>query len=119
MTNQAVGYRAERRVVEFLQGHGWPGAHRMVVHHPDRGDVGGVQDVTIEVKSIGRDDIAALMNQMRLAHLETGTPYGMLVKQRRNYPADRWFAIMELSNWAALATAAGLDAASVAARAAS
>jgi hypothetical protein len=105
--NQYKGGKAETTVERYIRDNGFPGAHRARVKHPDIGDILGVPDWTIEVKNIGREILADAMNQLRLAQLESKTPWGLLVKQRRNYPAERWFAVMELGPWARMAALIG------------
>jgi hypothetical protein len=116
-TNQAKGARAETTVAAALRSYGFLGAERARVKHPDRGDISGLTEWTVEVKNIGREVLAESMDQLRMAQLlNAGTPWGVLVKQRRNYPVARWFAVMEFDQWARMA--ASLDRQSAAERSA-
>jgi hypothetical protein len=99
--NQVKGARAEETVARFLREHGFPGAERIRVKHPDRGDIGGLTDWTIEVKNIGKLTPAAGMDQVCRSRMVTGTPWGLLVMQRRNYGVARWFAVTEFGQQAA------------------
>lgn len=51
--NQRAGREWEEDTARLLRDSGFPDADRIVVRHPDRGDIGGVPDWTIECKSIG------------------------------------------------------------------
>ena len=115
--NLVKGARAEETVARGLRERGFPGAERMRVKHPDRGDIGGLLDWTIEIKNIGREDLAASMDQLRRAQSTAGTPWGVLVKQRRNHGVGRWYWVMEFDQGATMA--ALLDTVAVAERSAS
>jgi hypothetical protein len=54
--NLRSGRDWEEAVARYLREHGFPQAEVMRVHHPDRGDVGQVEDWTIECKGIGSAD---------------------------------------------------------------
>jgi hypothetical protein len=101
--NQVKGARAEETVARFLREHGFPSAERIRVKHPDRGDIGGLTDWTIEVKNIGKLTLANAVDQMCRARVTTATPWGVAVLQRRNHSAGRWFAVAELGQWVATA----------------
>jgi hypothetical protein len=111
----------ERIALEFRTA-GFRGAERIRVKHPDRGDLGGLTDWTIECKSvaprqgktcetcrqpIGRFNLAAAMDQAAAARAITGTPYSAVVRQRKNAATARTYVIVELGQF--IATARRLD----------
>jgi hypothetical protein len=51
--NQRAGRLWEEDVSRFLREHGHPAADTIRIRHPDRGDIGGVEDWTLECKAIG------------------------------------------------------------------
>ena len=101
--NQVKGARWEETTARFLREHGFPGAERIRVKHPDRGDVGGLTDWTIECKNIGKLLLSEAMDQAARARVVNGTPWSVCFVQRRNHPAGRAFAVVELAQWAATA----------------
>ena len=101
--NQVKGARWEETTARFLREHGFPGAERIRVKHPDRGDIGGLTEWTVECKTIGKLTLAAAMDQAAQARIVAGTPWSVLVVQRRNCAAARAFAVVELAQWAATA----------------
>ncbi len=85
--------------------------------HPDRGDIGGVPYFTVECKGIapghggkcpacgqstGRFDMAAALDQAEKARAFNGTPYAMVVRQRKQAALDRLPCIVEFAQLAAL-----------------
>ena len=51
--NQRAGRDWEEAVARYLRDNGFPAADTIRVRHPDRGDIGGVPDWTLECKAIG------------------------------------------------------------------
>jgi hypothetical protein len=51
--NQRAGRAWEEDTARYLREHGHPAADTIRIRHPDRGDIGGVEDWTLECKSIG------------------------------------------------------------------
>jgi hypothetical protein len=111
----------ERIADEFRRG-GFPGAERMRVKHPDRGDLLGIPDWTIECKSVaprqgrtcesckqpvGRFNMAAAMDQAAAARATNASPYSAVIRQRKNAPTGRTYVIVELSQF--IPTARRLD----------
>jgi hypothetical protein len=107
--NQRAGRLWEEDVSRFLREHGHPAADTIRIRHPDRGDIGGVDDWTLECKSIGpgsagRFDMAAAVDQLGKARAQTGTPYGAVLRKRRGHGPGDGFAIMPVSMLAGLMT---------------
>jgi hypothetical protein len=57
--NQRAGRAWEEDAARFLREHGHPAADTIRIRHPDRGDIGGVEDWTLECKAPGPGDAAA------------------------------------------------------------
>jgi hypothetical protein len=57
--NQRAGRAWEEDAARFLREHGHPAADTIRIRHPDRGDIGGVAEWTLECKSIGPGDVRA------------------------------------------------------------
>jgi hypothetical protein len=51
--NQRAGREWEESCARLFREGGFPDTERIVVRHPDRGDLGGVPDWTLECKSLG------------------------------------------------------------------
>lgn len=108
---QQAGSEFETRLeAEFLR-HGFTDARRIRVKHPDRGDIGGVPGWTVEAKgiayrkggscpecnrSLDRFDMNLSVDQAMRARMTTGDEYALVVRQRKNHPLSRAYAILEL-----------------------
>lgn len=142
--NQRAGREWEESCARLLrETAGFTDAERTVVRHPDRGDIGGVPDWTLECKGVGprpgvpttvqgafgawapdgsgagprvafaagwraaqaaapRFDMAAALDQLSKAQATNGTPYGAVIRKRRNHGPDRGFMIVEFGMGAGL-----------------
>jgi hypothetical protein len=106
--SQRAGSRWEEDCARYLREEGGQhGAERIRVKHPDRGDIGGVTEWTIECKGIapgsgGRFDMAAAMNQLAAAQKTTGTQWGVMIRKRKQAGPERAYAVMELRQFVRL-----------------
>jgi hypothetical protein len=105
--NQRAGRAWEEDAARFLREHGHPAADTLRVRHPDVGDIGGVEDWTLECKapgpgSSGRLYLPKWMDQLGKARASAGTPYGAVVFRRSRATADRAFMIVEFGMGAAI-----------------
>ena len=81
MSNAEVGAQAERMALAYLRGH-FPGLERTRAtsltkaeryqKHPDTGDITGLRDWAIEVKSMGQIKLAQAVDQAAAARLVKG-----------------------------------------------
>ena len=70
--NQRAGRDWEETVARYLRDNGFPAADTIRVRHPDRGDIGGVPDWTLECKAIGPRNGAPTTVQAAFAQLYPG-----------------------------------------------
>jgi hypothetical protein len=107
--NQRAGRAWEEDAARYLREHGHPGADTIRIRHPDRGDIGGVEDWTLECKGLGPGsagtfDMPAALDQLGKARAQTGTPYGAVLRKRRGKGVSEGFAIMPIGMLAGLMT---------------
>ena len=102
-SNQRAGSNWEVEAAEYLRDQGLKTIERIRIKHPDRGDLGGMTDWTIECKAISKLTLAEGMDQLGRAKMVNGTPWGVLLVKRRRCAAGRAFAVVELAQWAATA----------------
>ncbi len=115
-SSNQVGTAWARDVERYLLRQGFTGAERLAVKHPDRGDIGGLLEWTIECKAMTRDTLAESVDQVRRAQVTTSTPWCVVLKKRKQHQVERGFAVMEIGQWSRVA--ALLDRVSVAERSA-
>lgn len=85
--SKAKGREAERAVVAYLIGQGWPYAERRrLAGSSDRGDIAGIAGCCIEVKDRKTVDLAGAMGELDTEMANTGDPMGFAVIKRRGYP---------------------------------
>lgn len=75
---QAAAARWEEDAARYLRDHGFP-AERQRVKHPDRGDVGGVPDWTLECKGLDK-----------MARRKAGPSFDAYIQARKNVISDGW-----------------------------
>lgn len=100
--NQRAGRAWEEDAARYLRDHGHPAADTIRIRHPDRGDIGGVPEWTIECKAPGpntgavhRVTLAGWMDQLGKARAQAGTPYGAVLFKRARAGTDRAYMIVE------------------------
>jgi hypothetical protein len=107
--NQRAGRAWEEDTARYLREHGHPAADTIRIRHPDRGDIGGVAEWTLECKSIGpgsagRFDMAEAVDQLGKARACNGTPYGAVLRKRRGKGVAEGFAILPIGMLAGIMT---------------
>ena len=112
MNNAEVGAQAERMALAYLRGH-FPGLERTRAtsltkadryqKHPDIGDITGLTDWAIEVKSMGQIKLAQALDQAASARLVKGVPWSVVIVRRKQAAPERWYAVTELGQWAVMA----------------
>ena len=97
MTNpsKAKGDRAERELVAWLQQRGFSGAHRSRAGwSADVGDVLGVPDLTVEVKSAKTMRLGPWLDELDQEIINGETASGVLVVKRPGWSdPGQWFAV--------------------------
>jgi hypothetical protein len=99
MTSQAkrAGTEWERRVVDYLASNGVPHAERRAPHGAsDRGDVAGLPGVVIEAKAGREIALGTWLSETYAEVANADAEHGLLLVKRRNRPAARGYAVMEL-----------------------
>ena len=102
--NRRKGTRAELMVAKFLNDHGHPKAERSRAGwSDDRGDIDGIDDLTIEVKDQRRHDIGCWLKELEVEQKNRGTNHGVCaVKKLGAVEVDSWYAIMTMSEFVKL-----------------
>ena len=83
----------EKQVVEYLQAHGFPYAERRVMGGSnDRGDVGGIPGVVLELKNQKRLSLAEWVDEAELEANNAGVDVFAVVHKRRGIgnPAEAY-----------------------------
>lgn len=108
--SKRVGAAAEQKVCDWLAENGWPHAERRRLRgSSDCGDVAGVIGCTIEIKAEKRIDLSGYMTELAVEMANNGDHHGVaIVKRRGTTDVGRWYAVMPVALWAALAKEAGL-----------
>ena len=100
MTNPSKdkGDRAERELVAWLRSNGYPTAHRSRAGWSDDvGDVLGVPDLCIEVKSAKTMRLGPWLDELDVERANAGQPRGVLVVKRPGWSdPGEWFAVRRL-----------------------
>ena len=109
-TNQEQGAIAERMVLRYLR-ETFPGLERAKSTsllkadryrpHPDSGDIIGMTDWVLEVKSMSQIKLAQACDQAAQARMVKGVPWSVVIVRRKMAHPARWYAVTELSQWAA------------------
>jgi hypothetical protein len=106
---KAKGSAAERAVVEYLRGQGFPHAERRIAgSSADRGDISGVVGVVVEVKNQARTELGEWLTGVRLKVANAGAVLGFCWHKRRGKgsPGD-WYVTMDGATAVALLRSAG------------
>jgi len=98
---KAKGSRAESDVVKWLKINGFPYADRRIAGAQlDKGDISGVNGVTIEVKDHYRLDLSTWIKELEIEMKNdkawTGT---VLHKRRGKGDVGEWYATMPAKIW--------------------
>ena len=95
------GTRAELMVAKFFQSHGHPKAERSRAGwSDDRGDIDGVEDLTVEVKDQKRHDIGCWLKELEVEQKNRGTNHGVCaVKKLGAVNVQDWYAIMTMTEF--------------------
>jgi hypothetical protein len=98
---KAKGSKAEADVVKWLKVNGFPYADRRIAGAQlDKGDVSGVNGVTIEVKNHIRMDLSAWIKELEVEikndNAWTGT---VLHKRKGKTNVNEWYCSMPASVW--------------------
>jgi len=106
--NRAKGTRAETAVVEYLRNWNPAVERRAPSGKYDRGDIAGIVDVCIEVKSHAHIDLAEFVDEAEMEALNARAQVGVAWIKRRGKgsPAD-WYVAMSGSQFVKLLIAAG------------
>ena len=102
--NRKKGTRAELAVAKFLNHNGHPKAERSRAGwSDDRGDIDGIDDLTIEVKDQRRHDIGCWLKELEVEQKNRGTKHGVCaVKKQGAINVEDWYAIMTMSEFVKL-----------------
>ena len=94
--SKAKGREAENAVVNYLNQRGWRTAERRrLTGANDRGDISGMEDLTIEVKAEKRIALAGYMKELEAEMENTGDRYGVaVIKKRGTLDPAHWYAVM-------------------------
>ena len=95
------GSKAEADVVKWLKDNGFPYADRRIAGAQlDKGDISGVNGVTIEVKNHARMDLSAWIKELEIEIRNdkawTGT---VLHKRKGKSNVDEWYCSMPANVW--------------------
>jgi len=95
------GTRAELMVAKYFQSHGHPKAERSRAGwSDDRGDIDGVEDLTVEVKVQKRHDIGCWLKELEIEQKNRRTNHGVCaVKKLGAVEVDSWYAIMTMTEF--------------------
>lgn len=106
---KAKGSSAERAVVDYLRGHGFPHAERRLAgFSKDRGDIAGVPSVVVEVKSCARTDLAGWVAEAEVERANDNARFGVVWHKRRGRgSAADWYVTMTGEQFVALLRQAG------------
>lgn len=100
--SQEKGDKAERELVGILRDLG-VNAHRIRCEGVnDQGDIGGLTDVTVEVKNYPGNIVRAISDgfvDLAVEQANTRTPFGCVMVRKRG---GRWMVAMDLDQWVGL-----------------
>lgn len=101
---KAKGREAEKAVVEYLRGKGFPAERRRLTGAADCGDVSGVSGWVLEVKAERRLDLPGylreLASEIKAADLALDSDHrgAVIVKKRGSLDASKWYAVLTLED---------------------
>jgi hypothetical protein len=105
MTNPSKrkGSLWERRIAEWLRGHGFLHAERRALEGVnDRGDIAGIPGIVVECKNHKTWALSEWMDELQVEKRNANSTHGIVVIPRRSHPVDRAYVVMELGQWADL-----------------
>lgn len=98
--SRAKGTLAERLVVDYLKGRGWPYAERRALAGAkDKGDVTGTPGLVWEVKSASRITLPEWLRETEQERINAQAAHGILVVKPKGYGESRieeWPAVLPL-----------------------
>lgn len=102
-TSRRKGSSWERQVCDYLaEATGLPVERRVQAGANDRGDVAGIPRWVIECKNTKSIDLAQGMKEALKEKSAAKADFSALVVKRRNYPVAEGYAVMSVSQLAAL-----------------
>ena len=97
---KAKGTAFERRLVDYLNTHGFELAERRALSGTnDRGDIAGTPGIVWEAKSHKALALAEWVDEMVTEKRNARATIGVVVHPRRNHSMDRAYVVMELSQF--------------------
>jgi hypothetical protein len=98
--NGRKGSAFETACIEYLREHGFPYAERRVSNGTrDRGDLGGVPGMVLEMKNHKTIDLAGFMDEVAIEKANAHAQIGAAVIKRRNHGIERAYVVEELQFW--------------------
>lgn len=105
------GWAGERPVLDYLQSRGWWRAYRLRSQGTmDKGDIGGIDRVAIEVKNRGTYDFPGWMRETAREKANAGAEVAALVVKPRGVGATKvgqWWTMLTLEDFCGLLLRAG------------
>jgi hypothetical protein len=91
------GTAAESAVVRYLQANGFPTAERRTLSgSKDRGDIGGIVGVVIEVKDVVKTALGPWLREATVEAVNAHAPIGVVWHKRRGTTnPGEWFVTMD------------------------
>lgn len=103
MSNPAKrkGNAGENSAVEWLKQNGFPYAERRLAgSHLDRGDIAGVNGVTIEVKNHSRLDLSSWVKELEIEMINDSAWTGTVLHKRRGTTdVGEWYCTLPAKVW--------------------
>ena len=114
---KAKGREAESFVVDYLRSRGFNAERRRLTGDEDRGDVGGIRKLVIEVKSHKALNLPGWLDELTIEvenadrkYVEDQAHTGFVVARRKGKPfAGEWYAVMTLERMVDLLRLAGFQ----------
>jgi hypothetical protein len=107
----AKGYRGEFPIVEYLKRRGFKYAYRLKQQGvQDKGDVGHIEDVVIEVKNVAKYALAEWMKELAYEKRNARAVTGAVVMKPKGIGDTRvgdWWAVLTLEDYVGLLIGAG------------
>ncbi len=101
---KAKGSKAESDVVKWLKVNGFPYADRRIAGAQlDKGDISGVNGVTIEVKNHARMDLSAWVKELEVEIKNDSAWTGTVLHKRKGRSdVNEWYCTMPAKVWVEL-----------------
>jgi len=101
---KAKGSKAESDVVKWLKVNGFPYADRRIAGAQlDKGDISGVNGVTIEVKNHARMDLSAWVKELEVEIKNDSAWTGTILHKRKGRSdVNEWYCTMPAKVWVEL-----------------